>query len=305
MNNVLFKLKNNIVALIVFMAIVASCCSAWYFFHPASPYHKRYTFVVAFDAIGTLSPGNRVQVRGITKGEIVSVELTEDAVYVTARVLADTKIPVNSDFRLITAGLMGEREMCVLTGDSPKLIAEGDTLRGHFDEGTAGISANLMSIIQGFVDIKNEIRTFSDSLRQGSAGEQFMRVGSKANKLIKVTKNDFERMKRNVLGLLDSCETTVDKIKSELNVVGEKGGELSKQVNGLVDEANQVLAETKKLKEKGKDIFEKMDRKDNTLSLVLDENGEFVRDMDKVRADLQALLKGAKKSGLKINVDIF
>lgn len=305
MNSFLFKVKSNFVAFIIFLILVASCCSAWYFWHPSSPYHKRYTFVVAFDAIGTLSPGNRVQVRGITKGEIVSVELTEDAVYVTARVLADTKIPVNSDFRLITAGLMGEREMCVLTGDSEKLIAEGDTLRGHFDEGTAGISANLVSIVKGFVEIKNEIRTFSDSLRIGSTGAQVMRVGSKANKLIRGTQNDLIRFKRDVLKLLDACDVSIEKIKVAINETGERGVELSKEADALLADADKVLAEVRTLKEASKDVFEKIDRDDNTLALVLDENGEFIRDLDKIRADLQILLQGVKKNGLKLNVDIF
>lgn len=305
MNSFLFKVKSNFVAFIIFLILVASCCSAWYFWHPSSPYHKRYTFVVAFDAIGTLSPGNRVQVRGITKGEIVSVELTEDAVYVTARVLADTKIPVNSDFRLITAGLMGEREMCVLTGDSEKLIAEGDTLRGHFDEGTAGISANLVSIVKGFVEIKNEIRTFSDSLRIGSTGAQVMRVGSKANKLIRGTQNDLIRFKRDVLKLLDACDVSIEKIKVAINETGERGVELSKEADALLADADKVLAEVRTLKEASKDVFEKFDRDDNTLALVLDENGEFIRDLDKIRADLQILLQGVKKNGLKLNVDIF
>ena len=105
MNSLLFKIKKNLLASFVFLVI--SCGVAAYLFHPASPHFKRYTFVVRYETIGTLSPGNLVRVRGIAKGEIVDVKLTEEAVYVTAKVLADTKIPVNSEFRLVTAGQFG------------------------------------------------------------------------------------------------------------------------------------------------------------------------------------------------------
>ena len=88
MNSLLFKIKKNFLASLVLLIIVVSCGLAAYFFHPASPYFKRYTFVVKYETIGTLSPGNLVRVRGIAKGEIVSVELTDEAVYVRARVLA-------------------------------------------------------------------------------------------------------------------------------------------------------------------------------------------------------------------------
>ena len=128
MNSLLFKIKKNFVASLIFLIIVVSCGLAAYYYHPSSPYHKRYTFVVKYETIGTLSPGNLVRVRGIVKGEIVNVKLSDDAVYVSARVLSDAQIPVNSEFRLVTAGLMGEREMSIITGNSSKMVADGDTV---------------------------------------------------------------------------------------------------------------------------------------------------------------------------------
>ena len=153
MNSLLFKIKKNFVACLIFLIIVVSCGLAIYYYHPSSPYHKRYTFVVKYETIGTLSPGNLVRVRGIAMGEIVDVKLTDEAVYVSARVLAEAKIPVNSEFRLVTAGLMGEREMSIITGNSSKLVAEGDTVKGLYDEGTAGITKNLPEVFKDIGDV--------------------------------------------------------------------------------------------------------------------------------------------------------
>ena len=164
MNSLLFKIKKNFVASLIFLVIVVSCGLAAYYFHPSSPYHKRYTFVVKYETIGTLSPGNLVRVRGIAMGEIVDVKLTDEAVYVSARVLADAKIPVNSEFRLVTAGLMGEREMSIITGNSSKLVADGDTVSGLYDEGTSGISKNLTAVFKDIGDIKQMVTEFADSL---------------------------------------------------------------------------------------------------------------------------------------------
>ncbi|MBO7513955.1 MAG: MCE family protein, partial [Fibrobacter sp.] len=147
MNRVTRRIKENLFPFVVFVILVTSCSAAWFFFHPSSPYHERMSFVVSFDAVGTLSPGNRVEVRGIPRGQITKVELTDEAVYVSVEVLADTKIPRNSEFRLITAGLMGEREMCILTGNSKDLVRDGDTLIGRFDEGMAGFGKKLGAIM--------------------------------------------------------------------------------------------------------------------------------------------------------------
>ena len=79
MNRFVRLIKENVVPFIVFMVIAVSCCGAWFFFHPSSPYHDRYSFVVSFQAVGTLSPGNLVAIQGIPCGEITKVELTDDA----------------------------------------------------------------------------------------------------------------------------------------------------------------------------------------------------------------------------------
>ena len=79
MNKFSRLIKENLLPFIVFVIIVTSCCAAWFCLHPSSPFHERYTFVVSYDAIGTLSPGNLVKVRGIPCGQITKVELTDDA----------------------------------------------------------------------------------------------------------------------------------------------------------------------------------------------------------------------------------
>jgi ABC-type transporter Mla subunit MlaD len=79
MNQFLKTIKANLFPFIVFMILVSACVFGWYFYHPSSPYHARYSFVVSYQEIGTLSPGNRVVVRGIAKGQILKVELTDAA----------------------------------------------------------------------------------------------------------------------------------------------------------------------------------------------------------------------------------
>ena len=231
MNSLLIKIKQNFLALFVLFVIVVSCGLAAYFFHPASPYHKRYTFVVKYETIGTLSPGNLVRVRGIAKGEILDVKLTEDAVYVTARVLADTKIPVNSEFRLVTAGLMGEREMSVITGNSSRLVAEGDTVSGLYDEGTAGISKNLAIVFKDFEEIKLISVAFIDTMTNGEIGQRIGRVKNKAGKFVRMTKADVLKWKSLVNGLLDDCHEIAGKLERSLQEISDRGGEAATKAN--------------------------------------------------------------------------
>lgn len=305
MNSLLLKIKKNILASIVFIVIVVSCGLAAYFYHPASPYYKRYTFVVKYETIGTLSPGNLVRVRGIAKGEIVSVKLTDEAVYVTARVLADTKIPVNSEFRLVTAGLMGEREMSVLTGNSDKMVAEGDTVRGLYDEGTSGISKSLSVIFKDIDDIRQMVTVFVDSLKEGDVGKRMDRVVKKTKKIVRVTKSDVRQWKSLVDEVLDGFHAAGENAENVLKQVSDRSDETTTKANELIDRANGLLAKADSLKSECESIVVKFDESEGSVSLFLEESSRLNKDFDQLKTDFDAMFEGVKQSGLKLNVDIF
>jgi len=305
MNSLLFKIKKNFVASLIFLVIVVSCGLAAYYYHPSSPYHKRYTFVVKYETIGTLSPGNLVRVRGIAMGEIVDVKLTDEAVYVSARVLAEAKIPVNSEFRLVTAGLMGEREMSVITGDSDKLVADGDTVSGLYDEGTSGISKNLTAVFKDIGEIKQMIVALADSLTVGETGKRIDRVGKKAKKIVRVTKADIRQWKSLVNELLDGYHEAGEKIERSLQELSDRGGESAAKANELVGRVRALLDRVDVSKAAVLAVVEKFDESEGSVKMFRDESSKLNKDFDILQKDFNDMLDGVKKEGLKLNVDIF
>ena len=297
MNSLLFKIKKNFVASLIFLVIVVSCGLAAYYFHPSSPYHKRYTFVVKYETIGTLSPGNLVRVRGIAMGEIVDVKLT--------RVLADAKIPVNSEFRLVTAGLMGEREMSIITGNSSKLVADGDTVSGLYDEGTSGISKNLTAVFKDIGDIKQMVTEFADSLTVGETGQRMDRVGKKAKKLIRVTNADIRKWKSMVDELLDGYREAGEKLERSLQELSDRGGETAAKANETMDRVRALMDRIDASKAAALDVVSKFDESDGTVKMFRDESSKLNKNLDLLQKDFDAMLSGVKKDGLKLNVDIF
>ena len=305
MNKFSRLLKENLLPFIVFVIIVASCAGAWFFFHPSSPYHDRYSFVLSFDAVGTLSPGNKVKVRGIPCGEITKVELADDAVYVTLRVLAETIIPKNSEFRLITAGLMGEREVCVLTGDSKDLVHEGDTLIGRFDEGMSGFGKKLGAIMGDLAELKDSVRSVVDSLSDGEAGAQLDRVSKKAKNVINRSRVNVNGWKTEVDSLLNKCDHSLNNAQVALEAIANTGESRVKELNALVNRTRELLETVMKLKDQSNTILGKLIQGDNSAGLIIDQTSPFNKELDKLLLDVDGLLEGIKKNGLDINVDIF
>jgi phospholipid/cholesterol/gamma-HCH transport system substrate-binding protein len=305
MNKFSRLIKENLLPFVVFVILVASCSAAWFFFHPASPYHERFSFVVSFDAVGTLSPGNLVKVRGIKRGEITKVELTDEAVYVTVRVLAETKVPRNSEFRLITAGLMGEREICILTGDSQELVHEGDTLIGRFDQGMAGFGKKVGAILADLGELRDSARSVMDSLSNGQAGAQLDRVSKKANTVVRKTKVNVNAWKAEVDALLDKCDHSLENAQGALESIANTGESKIKELNALIARTRELLETVKKLKDQSNTVLAKLLEEDNTAGLVIDQASPLNKGLDKLLKDVDALLSDIKKNGLDINVDIF
>ncbi len=305
MNNFRRKFRSNFFPVVVFSAIVLGCGMALYLFHPASPHHDRYSFVVRYESIGTLSPGNRVEVRGITKGEIEKVELTDDAVFVTARVLTDAKIPKNSEFRLKTAGLMGERELSVLTGDGQDFISDGDTVNGHYEEGANAVGRNLAIILSELDSITTQLGALKDSVTKGKVGKRVDRVLNKGENLLQVSEESVQEWLNSATDLLSKAEGTLDQAKAALGDVPDRADGSVQKVENLVARVDSLLSKVQGAREDLEGIEAKLDQDNNTVGLILSKKGDIHKELDIIGADIDALIKDIKKQGLKLNADIF
>ena len=305
MNRIIDKIRSNLFPFVSAVTIIVGCCTAWYLNHPSSPYHERYTFVVRYEAIGTLSPGNRVGVRGLTRGQILKVELTDDAVYVTAEVLASTKIPRNSEFRLITSGLMGEREMSVLTGDSQDYIADGDTVNGLYDNGTSGISKDLFAAMESLIEIKDKVVALKDSVTTGSSGQRIDRIVKKGGKIVNLTKNVAASWKESLEEIMEKCDQALQKAKAIADAVPKENGETVEKAQAIVERLNSLSAKLDKLKAEMDDLSSKLEQDDNTAGLIVSKKGALVSEIEAIVKDIDSLTTHIKKGGLQINVDIF
>ena len=305
MNQILEKIKSNTFPFIVAVTLLFGCSAAWYLLHPASPYHDRYVFVVRYEAIGTLSPGNRVGVQGITKGQILKVELTDDAVYVTAEVLATTKIPKNSEFRLITSGLMGEREMNVISGDAQEFVADGDTVNGIFDNGTSDISKDLFAALRHLEDIKIQLTSLKDTLTEGSAGKRIDRIVKKGGKIMDATRAMADNSEEEIRASLENGRAALDKARAMLDSIPEQADRPIKKAEKVVERVDSLVASLDKLKNELDKVSSKLEQRDNTVGLIVSGKGRINGEIDALMKDTDALIADIKKSGLRLNLDIF
>ena len=297
-NRFLLLVKRNWIASVVAVSVLIICLLLFYFYHPESPYHLKNKYVLKFHEIGTLSVGNRVQVNGLTRGKITSRELTEEAVFVGIEVLAKTQIPENSQFKLVNAGLMGEREVCVLLGDSKSYLKNGDTISGFYDEGTAGLSRKFKIIIS---DLNTSLDTFQnsiDSLFGTKNRKRLKRITNKKNVLVHEFSNLSDANSGTLRKNLDAISEIFQNIKQEFSKIEDKTETTLQSLNLLEKDIEKILAQVETLKISVNSISEKLN------GSVFDSE-KFILQCKKLNEDANAFKNDLKKSGLRINVDIF
>ena len=77
------------------------------------------------------------------------------------------------------------------------------------------------------------------------------------------------------------------------------------RVKELVDRIDALLEHLKSSKLELDALVNKLDQDDNSIKGLLDEDGVFAKKLDRLSIDIDALISDIKKSGVKLNVDIF
>ena len=77
------------------------------------------------------------------------------------------------------------------------------------------------------------------------------------------------------------------------------------KASALLTHIDGVLGQVKELKTEVDSLAARLDAKDNTVGLIASGKGKLVNELDKLSKDIDGLTKDIKKTGLKLNIDIF
>lgn len=293
MNRFVYLFKNNIIAALVFFSLALTIFFAWFFFHPSSFYNERLTLTISFNKVGPVSSGSFVQVNGIRKGSVVKTELTDQAVYVTIRLLADDEIPRNSSFRLINTGLVGKQEVSILVGKGNTYVSDGDTVFGVIDQGFSDISRNMAVMANDLDSIKSTLSFFLDSLKTGSTGKSITSIQKKGLFLIRDTKKK-----------VNHWAQELKEVKEKAVALVPKDPKVKQDIEGLLIDLNRLLDDAEKLKNALDSLSVEIPRNGN-VGLMVSKSSTLLAEIDLLGANIERLTAEIKKKGLALNVDIF
>ncbi|MDR2583793.1 MAG: MlaD family protein [Fibromonadaceae bacterium] len=281
--------------------------SSWFFFHPNSPWHSRNHYIVAFEEIGNLKIGNNVNVNGLTKGYVEKFELTDSCVWTKLAVLSKVKIPINSEFRLVNVGLMGERVVEITLGDSKKYYASNSLIKGNFDAGSTTVGELAIDILKEANDMVDVVSDLADTLFSEQKMKDYKRLTEKGKKLGTKVSHFASSTERSARASIDSLVEAKDKLAELLDKIKPNMDGAIENADLLGENFANLEKSLEAVKNNISSIADILESGDNTISLALDKNqqGDLRREIRKILGDAEGLMERVKSRGLDLNVTIW
>lgn len=269
------------------------------------PSRKSLSYELYFPQVGTLTLGDPVKVNGVKVGRVQNIELVGLQVRVSITVFDDVHFPTNSEVRLQNIGLLGERQIGIVLGDSKTNYVESDKITGIYDYGIAETMATAGDVFDSSKVLLESVRRVLDStIAAKKFPEQFNTIVSNTltlqNRLdslldvtdpaLKISLSNLKKASVKVNKLIDDSEKPVKNILA--------GGEqLTQQASNLATQADSLSTRLSGL-------LTKIESRENTVGVLLNDTTLYT-DVRKTLNDVDSLFLVIINHGLDINVDLF
>ncbi len=179
--------------------------------------NSSYTLFIGFEDVNGLEVGDKVVYRGMEVGRIKSIKAKEDRIIVSAGVNSDITLKEGSRFLVADSGLMGIKTLVISPGT-----------------GSAGLNSNVIHTGSTPEGMMNMIAKASLTLNE--LQETLVALRSPGGLL-----DDSKQLIRTADGTLQSTETAVKELKSEISNAIARVDRLSAGINDVLQENREPL----------------------------------------------------------------
>ncbi len=159
------KLELRVGLTIFIAAVVLSVGLLW--FQGFEIGKRTYEITAVFPMVGGVDPGDEVNVNGVEKGKVERVTLEGTRVHIRMAIYTSVKIPDDSQVILQTVGIMGERVVSIILGESDTYIEAGTTIDGVYDPGMSEVLASFGKIMGELSSLTRDIRAIAETITEG------------------------------------------------------------------------------------------------------------------------------------------
>ncbi|HSG27229.1 MAG TPA: MlaD family protein [Candidatus Krumholzibacterium sp.] len=263
---------------------------------------ETYELYATFPMVGGIDPGDAVRVNGVEQGEVKRVALRERDVIITMQLDVDARIPDDSKVVLQTRGIMGERIVSIILGDSDSYLEEGALMTGVYDPGISEALAAVGNVLDEVRRLVDDIEKVTDTLSEGE------RLDTAIENLARISQQVKEALDRNIdsmdsgMGSFSRSAGRVDSLlarnTARIDSMMVRFDDVSRGLPKLIDNISEV---TSTLGE----VARSLESGDNTLGALLQDR-ELLDRLEKAISGLDSLVTDIRENPKKyLKVEIF
>jgi phospholipid/cholesterol/gamma-HCH transport system substrate-binding protein len=246
---------------------------------------------VVFHQVGRLTEDDLVTVGGVRAGKVTRVQLRDTDILVKIAVNRSVRLREDCQVHIANVGIMGERFINIIQGESDKIVQEGAYLQGFYDEGLSEIMGATGTMLKDMTEITDSFNDLIKLLREDErlkeTGDRLIRLTARVDSIVTVVAPDLTQSMRDVReisgDLKDLLEENAEPVRE--GVVSFKEATAAFERAGLrVDTlTTRLSALTDALEDDNSNLGRLL--KDGDLVADIEET---VRDLDDLLADMQA-----------------
>jgi phospholipid/cholesterol/gamma-HCH transport system substrate-binding protein len=293
-----------IVGLVIVVAVIILVFGI-FFLNDNDPRETYVTYHLRFNQVSTLAQDDPVKVNGVKLGSVNDIALHGNGVLVRISLRNDVKIPVDSDIRVQNIGLLGERQIGVLLGDSSRTFSTGDTISGFFDAGIAevmGMAGEVLDSVKIVMNIAHEL--LDSTIATQDFRDRFRRILTKAEDLEDQAIGMVQRAEPVLQGSLAGLSGATRKLNDILDENRGPVKSLVADANGLLGHTNVLVSGADTAVQRVLTLTEKLESKNNTLGILLNDR-QLHDDLSATIQSADSLFRMIIKDGLDVNIDFF
>jgi len=249
-------------------------------------------WTVEFPQTGGLGASDEVQVNGIRKGNVRSMDLVGDKVYVKLALASDVKLTTGSRVAIRNVGLMGEKVIAVDLSSMGQEYSASDTIPGIFELGMAEVMASVGDAVSSISELSRQLGAIANAMSgQGDVAGTMKNIQETSNQLrlmveenrlaIRSTLANVEASSNTVKGLTANREEKLGKALDDFTTTMGRMDKLTTRLDSLTTALNSVTR--------------KVDQGDGSLGKLVNED-KLYQDLSASVASLRALIEDIKKN---------
>jgi phospholipid/cholesterol/gamma-HCH transport system substrate-binding protein len=257
---------------------------------------------VSFPQSGGLGPSDEVQVNGIRKGDVQSMQLAGDHVVVDLALSSEIRLTRHCRVAIRNVGLMGEKVIGVDLKMTGEPYTTRDTIAGVYEQGLPEIAAGLGEAMGAISLLADELRGVTDVLNKSGDLAKTLQNFRKTSEDLKLAVAENRTMLKSTVENFSEASQTTKRLTTDREAQLKRGFE---DFASAAEKMDRLAGRLDSLRTALQNVTGKLDSGKGTLGKLLNDD-KLYQDVSGATASIKALIEDIRLNPKKyFKVEIF